>query len=232
MGVQASHQSDRYNLTRIFDDSPSRPRRSSPANITADGECPTAASSDRSAAIEAEAPRSISAVQDAFRDEDSIRETLKRSAIPRRALFSRFAAGLPIVAVSSHQLEAAEGDADALLVDRSNSVLVPVTRGRSTIDSFLVLRDGGGWAPGGYANTQAAALLVAERQRQDQGDVYMVSIPSLNTFFLARGVGANASLIPIANNAAISATAGEARKASFFFPRLLEVLRNPDNGPG
>jgi hypothetical protein len=232
MGVKARHQSDRYNLTRVFDDTPSRPRRSSPANITADSECPTAPGSDRSAAIEAEEPRSISAVQDAFRDEDSIRETLKRSAIPRRALFSRFAPGLPIVAVSSHQLEEAEGDADELLVDRSNSVLVPVTRGRATIDSFLVLRDGREWAPGGYANTQAAALLVAQRQRLDLGDVYMVSIPALNTFFLAHGVGANASLIPIANNAALGATAGEARKASFFFPRLLDILRNPDNGPG
>jgi hypothetical protein len=232
MGVDASHLSDRYNLTRISASGPAQPRRSSPASITVDRECPTAATLDPSSALEAESPRSITAVQDAFRDEDSIRETLKRSDIPRRAFLKRFAPGLPIVAVSERQLEDAEGDPDTLLVDEASAVLVPVTRGRSTIDSFLVLRRGNSWAPGGYANTRAAALLVAERRRQDQGDLYMVSIPSLNTFFLARGVGADATLIPIANNASIGATAGEARKASFFFPRLLEVSRNPGDGPG
>ena len=101
--------------------------------------------------------------------------------VPSLALFDKFGAGLPIVSVSARQIRRAEGDANALLIDRADSVLVPVVRGRTTIDSFLVLRDGNrGWVPGGYANTEAAAQLVTERRRQPAGDYYLVSVPSMN----------------------------------------------------
>lgn len=229
MGSEATHQFDRYNLTRITTGGPSQPRRTSPQSITADDDC----SSVTGAAAPEASPSSILAVLDAFRDEQQIRETLDGSAIPRRALFKRFGAGLPIVSVSARQIVSAEGDADSLLVDRVKSVLVPVTRGRSTVDSFLVLRDGNrGWSPGGYANTAAAALLVAERRRQPAGDFYMVSVPSMNAFFLAQGIGAQASLIPIWSDTAIGATAGKARPAEFFFSRFREVLRERASGQG
>jgi hypothetical protein len=231
MGVDARHQFDRYNLTRISATGPAQPHRSTPKTITADDDCGPA-SEDGQLSASLDTPTSIRAVQDAFRNDDRIRETLDGGAIPSRALFSKFGAGLPIVSVSARQITRAEGDADILLVDRANSVLVPVTRGRSTIDSFLVLRDGSrGWVPGGYSNTEAAALLVAERRRQPAGDFYLVSVPSMNAFFLAQGLGAEASLIPIWDDPAIGATAGESRKAEFFFGRFREVLRHR-NGPG
>jgi hypothetical protein len=232
MGSEATHQFDRYNLTRITAQGPAQPRRSSPQSITADDDCQAGADGPGSAGEDIP-PDSLRAVHDAFRDEERIRETLDGRAIPRRALFKRFAAGLPIVSVSARQIVRAEGDAGTLLVDSANSVLIPVTRGRSTVDSFLVLRDGRrGWTPGGYANTAAAALLVAERRRQSGGDFYMVSVPSMNAYFLAQGVGSQASLIPIWNDAAIGARAGEARPADFFFSRFREVLRERGSAPG
>ena len=83
--------------------------------------------------------------------------------------------------------------------------------------------------PGGYANTEAAAQLVTERRRQPAGDYYLVSVPSMNAFFLAQGLGADASLTPIWNDPAIGATAGQSRKAGFFFGRFREVLRQRDD---
>jgi len=223
MGSQAVHQFDRYNLTRIVANGPDQPRRSSPKSITPDSACPTSSSADPPPPT---AASSIAAVLDAFRDEPSIRATLKDSAIPGRAMFKHFAPGLPIVSVTASQILQAGGDADALLVDSVNAVLVPVMRGSSTVDSFLVLRDGSrGWLPGGYANTPATALLVAERRRRDTHDFYMVSVPSINAYFLAQGIGDEASLIPIWNHVTLGATAGEARKASFFFNRIDELLR-------
>jgi len=231
MGVDARHQFDRYNLTRISSTGPSQPHRSTPKSITADDDCASSPDGQASASV-VDVPTSIRAVQDAFRNDERIRDTLDGSAIPSRALFKKFSAGLPIVSVSARQITRAEGDADALLVDQAHSVLVPVTRGRTTIDSFLVLRDGNrGWVPGGYANTEAAALLVTERRRQPAGDFYLVSVPSMNAFFLAQGLGADASLIPIWDDPAIGATAGQSRKAGFFFGRFREVLRNR-TGPG
>jgi hypothetical protein len=233
MGEEASHQFDRYNLTRVSGGAPSQPQRSSPKSITPDEDCPSGSAGAADPEPTSGAPMSIRAVQDAFRDEDRIRETLDGSAIPRRALLKSLGAGLPIVSVTVGQLTRAEGNADTLLVDRASSVLIPVTRGRSTIDSFLVLRNRDrGWAPGGYSNTEAAALLVAERRRQPRGDYYLVSVPSLNAFFLARGLGAEASLIPIWDDPQIGATAGEARKAGFFFGRMLDELRERERGPG
>jgi hypothetical protein len=226
MGSEASHQFDRYNLTRISSNGPSQPRRSSPKNIAFDDECGAGSQGVVSPVAPMAATSSIRAAHDAFRDESRIRETLNGSAIPPRALFKRFGAGLPIVSVTAPQIRQAGGDADTLLVDSVKAVLVPVTRGRSTVDSFLVLRDGSrGWLPGGYANTAATALLVAERQRRDPGDYYMVSVPSMNAFFLAQGIGAQASLVPIWNDTAIGAIAGQARNASFFFARINELLR-------
>ena len=78
----------------------------------------------------------------------------------------------------------------------------------------------------------AAALLVAERRRQSGGEFYMVSVPSMNAYFLARGLGAQASLIPIWNDPAIGAKAGEARPADFFFNRFRDVLRERGGAPG
>jgi len=232
MGSEATHQFDRYNLTRISSSHPTQPRRSSPRNITTVDDCQPGADGGPTDPPAQPPSDTIRAVLDAFRDEDTIRATLDGSAIPRRALFKRFGAGLPIVSVSTRQIVRADGNADTLLVDQSKAVLVPVTRGRSTVDSFLVLRDGSrGWAPGGYANTAAAALLVAERRRQSADDFYMVSVPSMNAFFLARGVGAQASLIPIWDDPAIGATAGQPRKAEFFFGRFREMLRAGE-GPG
>jgi hypothetical protein len=231
MGSEATHQFDRYNLTRISASHPTQPKRSSPRNITADDDCQPGTGGGTDAAAQPQ-PDTIRAVQDAFRDEEAIRATLDGSAIPRRALFKRLAAGLPIVSVSTREIVRADGNADTLLVDQAKAVLVPVTRGRSTIDSFLVLRDGSrGWAPGGYANTAAAALLVNERRRQSADGFYMVSVPSMNAFFLARGLGAQASLIPIWDDPAIGATAGQARRAEFFFGRFRELLRAGE-GPG
>lgn len=232
MGSEATHQFDRYNLTRISASHPTQPRRSSPRNITADDDCLPGSGASPAGGAAPPASDTIRAALDAFRDEDAIRATLDGSAIPRRALFKRFGAGLPIVSVSTRQIERADGNADTLLVDQAKAVLVPVTRGRSTVDSFLVLRDGSrGWAPGGYSNTAAAALLVTERRRHSTDDFYMVSVPSMNAFFLARGLGAQASLIPIWDDPAIGATAGQPRKAEFFFGRFREILRAGE-GPG
>jgi hypothetical protein len=232
MGSEATHQFDRYNLTRISSANPTQPVRSSPKNITPVDDCqPGADDSPAGAPAVAPVAGSIRAVQEAFRDEAAIRETLDGSAIPRRALFKSFGAGLPIVSVSTRDIEQADGDADVLLLDEARAVLVPVMRRHSTIDSFLVLRDGRrGWAPGGYANTAAAALLVAERRRQVTGDFYMVSVPSMGAFFLARGTGAQASLIPIWDDDSIEATAGQPRRADFFFRRIRDVLRAGEGG--
>lgn len=222
MGLKAVHQFDRYNLTRVSD-AQLEPRRSSPEAITPDDDCGISAT----ALAPPAGVSTIGAAHDAFRNERTIRATLQDSAnaIPRRALFEHLGPGLPIVPVSSREILEAGGSADALLVDSVSAVVIPVQRARKIIDSFLVLPDAEqGWIPGGYANTTATALLVQERRRQDADDVYLVSVPAFNAFFLARGLGSEASLTPIWSDEKIGAVAGEARQAAHFFDRFHELL--------
>jgi hypothetical protein len=97
---------------------------------------------------------------------------------------------IPIVALQVSEILGAK-DRYELLKSKTSTVAVPVLRNGRLIDSFLMLHDSNGWKPGGYSNNQITALLCEARkipdEKQDQRRHYLVSIPELGTFFLARG---------------------------------------------
>jgi hypothetical protein len=128
------------------------------------------------------------------------REVRGSDGLPQSGEFTAGAA-IPVVAISAAGLIDARERPEDLLVPRTASLVIPITRKgeRQVVDSFLVYNDAGTWKAGGYSNTAIASLAAdARRQLAHEGrperGFYLVSIPERSAFFVGHGQGAGAML--------------------------------------
>jgi len=116
-----------------------------------------------------------------------------------------FGKPFPIVALRSADLMRAKGQPDTLLAPRTATYVVPVLENGTVVDSFLLLKKGHQWVPGGYSNNQIASLVEQIRAERGNGRMkpeafYLVSIPELSAFYAAHGFNAQAKLISLDND--------------------------------
>lgn len=144
---------------------------------------------------------------------------------------------LPIVALGLEELRAAnEHSVLALLRRDTGTVLYPIESGERVRDSFLMIKRGDGWVAGGYANTTVTRRLVALRHQHaksaaERAEHYLLSVPALGAFFLARGTGAHATLIPVTDDRSIkvgerSLQASRPYRADRLMPTLANAARS------
>ena len=165
----------------------------------------------------------------------ALTEVTRRESEDRIKLSAGFP--LPIIALGLDDLRAADPNSlTALLGGGTGTVLYPVLSGERVRDSFLMIKRGDDWIPGGYANTTVARRLV-EQRRQHASDLaeraqhYLLSAPALGAFFLARGTGADATLIPVNDDPSIRVGdrplyANRPYRADQLLPALAELARS------
>ncbi len=140
---------------------------------------------------------------------------------------------LPIVALGLEQLRAAdERSVLGLLRDQTRTLLYPIEAAGRVRDSFLMIRRGEDWVAGGYANTTVTRRLVALRHQHaaEAAEHYLLSVPALGAFFLARGTGAQARLVSLTDDRSIKVgeqllQANRAYRAEELMPRLAQAAR-------
>jgi Papain-like cysteine protease AvrRpt2 len=144
---------------------------------------------------------------------------------------------LPIIALGLEDLRAPDAPSLIALLGRdSGAVLYPVLSGERVRDSFLMIKRGDEWVAGGYANTSVARRLVEQRRQRastvaENAQHYLLSVPALGGFFLARGTGADATLIPVNDDPSIKVGerplhANTPYRADEVLPALAEAARN------
>jgi hypothetical protein len=163
-----------------------------------------------------------------------------RAEVARRAAEegARFSAGypLPIIALGLNELGSAGAQAlPALLRRDTGTVLYPVESGERVLDSFLMIKRGDEWVAGGYANTSVTRRLVGLRRQlattqAERAEHYLLSVPALGAFFLARGTGPDARLVPVADDGSIRVGEGSLRanqhyRADALLPQLADAAR-------
>jgi hypothetical protein len=167
-------------------------------------------------------------------------EVARREAQDRIKLSAGFP--LPIIALGLKELRAAdETSALAFLRRNSGTVLYPVQSGDRVYDSFLLIKRGDEWLAGGYANTTVTRLLVEQRDQyahsdRERAEHYLLSVPALGAFFLARGTGADACLIPVTDDRSIrvgedSLQANRPYRADQLMPALSAAARSARTSP-
>jgi hypothetical protein len=153
--------------------------------------------------------------------------------------------GFPIVALRLDELRSANrGSIGRLLRRKTNVVLYPVESGGEVRDSLLMVARNNVWTENGYANTTVTRRLVEIRDRiattdRKKSRYYLLSVPALNAFFVARGRHGGATLIPASDDPSISIgrsggtlRAGQPYKARDLIPRLIEAAaRYPAGSP-
>ena len=112
----------------------------------------------------------------------------------------RLGPALPIVPVGITDLiRAGRSPARELLRPDTDRILYPVEQDGVVVDAFILTRVGDRWVEGGYANTAIVRQLVELRARMgracDADTCYLVSIPGLRVFLLARRTGTSATLV-------------------------------------
>jgi hypothetical protein len=144
---------------------------------------------------------------------------------------------LPIVALGLGELGSTPAQTLMTLLRRDTAVLLyPILSGGRVRDSFLVIRRADEWLVGGYANTAVTRRLVALRDQHATNEAelaehYLLSVPALGAFFLARGSGAGARLIPVSGDRSIkvgarSLQANRPYRAEQLLPALADAARS------
>jgi len=116
---------------------------------------------------------------------------------------------IPVVPLTLEQLRASDPQLIAKAVRHGTArVLYPVLQDGKVLDTLYMHRTGKSWASGGYANLGVVTLAVADGEvRAHAGGQrlrpYLVSVPELGAFFVARGSGADAMLTPLATDPAL-----------------------------
>jgi len=108
-------------------------------------------------------------------------------------------------------------------------------------DSFLMIKRGDEWVPGGYANTTVTRRLVTLRQQHthraaERAEHYLLSVPALGAFFLAHGSGADARLIPVTDDHSVKVgerplQANQPYRADQLLPALAQMARSVQASP-
>ncbi len=194
-GVKARHEFDRYNIRNSV---PARPFSDSVPKLTA--ECGVAGTS---APITME-QQDLQPVIQAFAP-DKILETLRGEARP--APGQKWGVPIPLIGLTEEEILENNGNADRLLPPRVASVIVPVLDAKgAVVDVFMAVNDRGKWRRRGYATVGITRMMVDTRSsfarsaRLREDALYAVAMPYRRTFFVARGTGNAAQLVPIADD--------------------------------
>ncbi len=149
----------------------------------------------------------------------------------------------PIIALGLQELRAATEPQSVLALLRRNTgtLLYPIETEGRVRDSFLMIKRGDEWIAGGYANTTVTRRLVWQRNQYaktpaERAEHYLLSVPALGAFFLARGTGADARLIPIAHDRSIrigedSVQPNRPYRADQLLPALATAARRALSSP-
>lgn len=157
---------------------------------------------------------------------------------------TRLSAGfpLPIIALGLKELRSADPHSLLGVLRRNTGTLLyPIETGERVRDSFLMIKRGDEWVAGGYANTTVTRRLVWQRQQHaktpaERAAHYLLSVPALGAFFLARGTGADARLIAVTDDRSIkigesSLQANQPYRADQLMPALAHAVRSAHASP-
>jgi hypothetical protein len=142
---------------------------------------------------------------------------------------------LPIMPIGIADLRnAGRSPARELLRPDTDRILYPVEQDGVVVDAFILTRVGERWMEGGYANTGIVRDLVELRARMgracDADTCYLVSIPGLRVFLLARRTGTSATLVSVSDSVHvhIRAARSDVLKAgvSYRASRLMKALQS------
>lgn len=227
-GVKARHQFDRYN---IRNSDPAKPFSSSVPRLA--GEC---GSGNTVAPITLQ-PQDLDPVIRAF-GPDRILETLRGEAKP--APGQKWGVPIPLLGLTEDEILETHGNPERLIVPRVASVIVPVLDARGTVvDVFVAVSDRGKWRRRGYASVGITRMLVETRSsfarsshlREDA--LYALAMPFRRTFFVVRGSGSSAQLVPIADDAYLKLKRGRPMSAKGILGCIAgeSAPRDPDVAP-
>lgn len=121
-----------------------------------------------------------------------------------------------------------ESDPKQLLV-KSSETIYPVTVNAQVKSSVTVVQNDAGYAPSSFGNAAIVKSLSQYRQGSTAEGDFVVRVPALNMYFLARWVDGKLMLVPIADDPRLKLRPGEAVPAETALPQLV-ALANAYNG--
>lgn len=120
------------------------------------------------------------------------------------------------------------GDPNTLLA-KSSETIYPVTVNEQVKSSVTIVQNEAGFAPSSFGNAAIVRSLAQYRQAQAAEGDFVVRVPALNMYFLARRVENKLMLVPIVDDPRLKLRPGEAVDAEQALQQLV-VIANAYNG--
>src|SRR5208337_3166353 len=125
---------------------------------------------------------------------------------------------MKLYSVPLDALTAYKGDTNAAgLLQDAHKLIYPVTADQQVVSSLSTTQRSDGWRATEFGNSALTRALVAHRAGKDD---FVVWVPALKIYFMARGTGEGLSLTTIMDDPRFEFKAGEAIPASRAFAVL------------